>query len=102
MHGHQVLAPAVLQMKKQVSVQSSQKTGAQSAISTILQKGVTVQYSENAKASNSTGTFKGKKQNISFFLFTRKVKYITNQQWNRISTVIAGNTEQQSTVSQGN
>lgn len=40
-------------MKKQViGVQSSQKTGAQTAISTILQKGVTVQYSENGKASN--------------------------------------------------
>lgn len=43
----------------------------------------------------------GKKQNISFFfLFTRKVKHITNQQWNRISIVVAGNTEEQSTVSQ--
>lgn len=40
-------------MKKRViGVQSSQKTGAQSAVSTILQKGVTVQYSENEKASN--------------------------------------------------
>lgn len=43
----------------------------------------------------------GKKQNtFFFFLFTRKVKHVTNQQWNRISIVVAGNTEQQSTVSQ--
>lgn len=49
-----------VEMKKQViGVRSSQETGAQSAISTILQKGVTVQYSENVKASNSTGTLTG-------------------------------------------
>lgn len=70
-------------MKKWViGVQSSQKTGAQSAVSTILQKGVTVQYSENEKASNRQhrNFHRVKKQNISFFffLFTKKAKHITN------------------------
>jgi len=54
-----------------IGVRSSQKTGAQSAVSTVRQKGVTVQYSGNEKASNrQRGNFhRVKSKTFLFFSF---------------------------------